>query len=302
MEQLFRNTNINFILIITMFTTVTMGMFYYKRIKDISELLNIKKNKKEKKKKVNNLLSGFKDNLYIILVLRNKENRFDLILNLFTITLFSIFILFLNLDSLFLAICIPMLIYSFTTIILKELIVDFDFIVKKNFSTLVNHMIKHFAKTNDLSIVLYESSKEIDEPLRSLILTLSREIITSNNEQRFINLIERTDNLWLHSFLLTLINYKESSSKENIINNLLELAELIDKRNELNRKMVSDRKPVVIVNYMLLLVGVVIFIGNLVVNPIMKTFLFTPMGSMSLVIGISCMFLTVIVNMKLIKG
>ena len=125
--------------------------------------------------------------------------------------------------------------------------------------------------------------------------------MTDNSEKNLISFIEKTENLWLHSFVFTLINYKETSSKEDIVENLLTLSGLIDKRNDMSDKMIADRKPVVIVNYMLLVVGIVIFIGNLVLNPIMKSFIFTPMGTFSLIMGISCMFLTVIVNMKFTK-
>ena len=139
------------------------------------------------------------------------------------------------------------------------------------------------------------------EPLRSLILGLSREMMTGNNEKKLVGFIEKTENLWLHSFIFTLVNYKENSSKDDVIKNLLSLSNMIDKRNELSEKMIADRKPVIIVNYMLLIVGVVIFGGNIFINPTMKEFLFSPIGNFSLIMGVICIFSTIIINMKFAK-
>lgn len=297
-------SDLNIYLIIMISISISSIIFYYSRLKQIKFLTSSKQKKKKKKKVIKNrksLFNSFKEKLNIVLLVRNKESKADMMFNLFLIGLFTIFINFLILDSLPLAISIPSIIFLFTHKILDMLVIDFDSVVRKNFSILINHMVKVFSKTNDLGVVLYESSKEMDEPLRSLILALSREIITNNNEKRLINFIEKTENLWLHAFIFTLINYKENSSKEDVIANLLELGNMIDERNKITEKMVADRKPVVIINYMLLLVGIVIFIGNLILNPIMKTFLFTPIGMVCLILGISAIFSTVIINMKLVK-
>lgn len=300
MSWLLENINLNLFLIAIMIATLLTGLFYYKRIRYINQLVNVQKNNKKKKEK-GKPFSKLKETLQILLMLKNKESKLNLLFNSFLLILLVVFFLFIKFENIILAVAVPMVMYIMTGKILNEMIIDFDSVVKKNFSNLVNHMIKHFAKTNDLSIVLYESSKEVEEPLRSLLLTLSREIIVSNNQSRIIDFIEKTDNLWLHSFLLTLVNYKENSSKENVINNLLELSSMVDKRNELSSKMVSDRKPVVIINYMLLVVGIALAIGNIVLNPIMKEFISTPVGIVSVLVGVGSVFLTVLVNMKLVK-
>lgn len=298
---LVNNINLNLFLIVMMAITLSTGLHYYSRIRYINQLLNRQKTQKEKTKKKEKPFSKLQETLRFLLVLKNKESKLNSILASLLVIFVAVFAFFIKFENVFLAISVPIIMYFMTCKILEEMIVDFDLVVKKNFSNLVNHMIKHFAKTNDLSIVLYESSKEVEDPLRSLLLTLSREIIVTNNQSRIIEFIEKTDNLWLHSFLLTLVNYKETSSKENVINNLLELSSMVDKRNELSSKMVSDRKPVVIINYMLLVVGIAIFIGNIILNPIMKEFMGTPFGIVCVLIGVTAMFLTVLMNMKLVK-
>lgn len=303
MQYLLNKKILNLILLIIITITSYLIINYSYKIKKIYALLNPKESKKSKKKRQIKkiFLSKLKENLHIALLLRNKEAYSGTIYRIILLSLCFIFIFFLSIDHLFLAITIPVLIYIFIFKIVKEMIVDFDKVVRDNFSILARHMVKVFSSTSDLSIVLYESSKEVEEPLRSLILNLSREIMTDSTEKRLINFIKQTDNLWLHSFIFILLNYKETSSKKDIVENLLTLSELIDKRNEISQKMVADRKPVVIVNYMLLITGIIIFTGNLIFNPIMKSFIFTPLGTFSLIIGISCIFLTVIINMKFTK-
>lgn len=314
MEQakLFINSSINLelILLMTMAISLTMMLFYYKKINNNSKLLNVKdKNHLKLKSKSTNktkykegiISNKFKKNLETVLIFKNKESKLNLIMSIYSILIILIFIFFLSLNSIILAIIIPIIVYVLSIKILQEFVISFDVIIYNNFPVLVNHMIKHFTKTNDLSIVLYNSSKEVEEPLRSLLLTLSREIITNNDKNKFYKLIEETDNLWLHAFLLTLINYKENSSKENVIGNLIELSKLIEKRRNLNTKMINDRKPVIIINYLLLVVGIIISIGNAIINPTMKTFINTPTGIVSVIIGVSCMFLTILINKKLSK-
>lgn len=246
-------------------------------------------------------MSKFNNTLRTMLISRNKKDKSRVLSLSFFIILFFIFLVFLRLNSVLLAVVIPLIIYVLMIKILEELTIGFDAIIFNNFQTLINHMIKHFSKTNDLSIILYNSSKEVEEPLRSLILRLSREVMVNNEKQKFLDLIEDSNNLWLHAFLLTLVSYKENSSKENIINNLSQLAELIEKRRKLNLKMINDRKPVIIVNYLLLIVGVFIFFSNIFLNPIIKSFIVSPTGVVSVIVGVSCMFLTVLINIKLSK-
>lgn len=303
MQYLLDKSILNLVLLIIIITASCFIFVYLNKVKRINALLSPKSSKKVKKDRQKNgfLFSKLKENLHMALLLRNKESLSNTIFNIILLSLFFVFIFFLSIDHLILAITIPTLAYIFISKIVEELIVDFDKVVRDNFTSLANYMVKAFSRTSDLSIVLYESSKEVEEPLRSLILNLSREIMTDNTEKRLINFIKKTDNLWLHSFIFILLNYKETSSKKDIVESLLTLSELIDKRNEISQKMVADRKPVVIVNYMLLITGIIIFTGNLIFNPIMKSFIFTPLGTFSLMIGISCIFLTVIINMKFTK-
>lgn len=303
MQYLIQNIA-NSLLILMIILSFALILYYYIRIKKINNQLLVKDKKKKKNKAVKRegkLTKKFKETLLVVLMLKNKEHLYNLISIMFVVVLLIIFGLFLYINKPFLAVVMTSLVFFFTIKILEEMVIDFDSIIRKNFSSLVNHIVKVFSKTSDLSIVLYESSKEMEEPLRSFVLNLSKEIIVDNNEGKLIKYVEKTDNLWLHAFIFILINYKENSSKENVINSLLELSSMINNANELTEKMIADRKPVVIMNYVILVAGILIFIGNLIKNPIMKTFILSPFGTLCLIVGVSCMFSTVLMNMRLVK-
>lgn len=299
---MFTNININLLLIPLLIGSLIVGNVYYKKIKKINSFINYKQEKEIKPNKRGAYFTkALKEKLSMVLLVRKKEHLTNKIFNAFLISLFAVFLLALLSRSLFLAIAAPALMYFFTIKILDELIVGFDSVVKENFSKLVNHIIKVFSTTNDLSIVLYESSKQVDDPLRSLIMALAREIMADNSEQKLVNFIEKTENLWLHSFVLILLNYKESSSKEDVINNLTSLSDMIEKRNQHTKKMINDRKPLVIMNYMIMTIGLLVFAISSLVNPMMTEFLKTPLGNVCLLAGLSASLGTVLVNLKLTR-
>lgn len=304
--KIINRIDVNLLLIPLIISLFMVILFYYSRLKRINSFFNFKKEekqdkKKKEKKKRKSSLDTTKEKLYMALLLRNKEKLHNPIFNSSLIGIFLVFLGFLYLNSLVLAILIPLIIYLFLSKIVDEMLVSFDVVVRKNFTILVNHIVKVFSTTNDLGIVLYESSKQMEEPLRSLILTLSREMMTDNSEQQLINFIEETDNLWLHSFIFTLVNYKEGSSKESVVNNLIKLSDMIEARNDVSEKMINERRPIVMLNYMLLVVGVAIFIMNLIMNPMMMSFLFTPTGTLCLIVGVSAALGTILMNIKLLK-
>lgn len=290
---------LNIALFIIIVATLTFVFYLHGKWKKSANLIKDKKTRRigEDSKAFKSL----KEQLHVVLLFKNKENLFKPIYSLLLVFFFIVFLYFLAIKHLILAIALPAIMYFFTVLIIKQFIVTFDDVVRSNFPMLANHMAKMFSGTSDLSIVLYESSKEIDEPLRSLILKLSRELMVDNSERVLINFISESKNMWLHSFVFTLVNYKETSSKEDIVENLLTLSELIENRKDISEKMTENRKPVVIINYMLLIVGIVIFIGNFIANPIFKPFLFTFLGTFSMIAGVSAIFITIIINLRFTK-
>lgn len=296
--EILTNGNIfKIVLLILSILTLFFAFSHIKKVKNMNDLINLKKNKTKKLKKK----SKFKENIYLLLTSKGIEESHGLIYRLILVGFIGTFVFFSIYINPLISLLVLILIYQFTVLIVKELLSDFDMLIREEFPNLINHMVKNLSSTNDLSIVLYESSKELSGPFRELILSLSRDIMANGEDEALVSFIDKTSNIWLHSLAFNLINYKKNSSKEDIIKNLLTLSALTEKRNEISEKMIADRKPVVIMNYMVLSMGVLIFIGNLAFNPIMKSFLSSFSGIVLLIVGISCMFGTVVINIKLGK-
>lgn len=277
--------------------SLTLIFYLFDRRKTERLVLGSSKEKKEKE----GAFKALRNELKAVLKIHEKEKFFTPIYLASLILMVGTLLFFLSINNLFLAIVLPSLMYLFIVQIIREFYIDPNSLIEKEFPNLVNHMAKVFSGTNNLGIVLYESSKEIDEPLRSMILKLSRKLMVDVSTKSLYEFIDSTDNLWLHSFGFTLINYKEKSSKDDIIDNLLALSNLIENRRDLAEKMVEQRKSVVIINYMILIAGMIVFAVNLKFNPIIIPFMSTPIGTVSMLLGVSAMFGTVIMNLKFTK-
>ena len=299
------SNNLNIILIIVAGLAFISLLHYVSRQRKIKMLINNKNNNKNAKKKLVKEAPQYnrlKKDLNTLLLLKGKENYSSSIYGLILLSLVGVFLLLLTMDNPVLAVIIPVEIYVFMGIIVKELIIDFDVTVRANLPILINHMVKGFSKTNDLTVVMYESSKELQDPMRKSFFDLSRKMIANSSEQVLVDFADTLDNTWLHAFIFLLVNYKQNSSKEDIVNNLLELSKMIERRNEITAKMITDRKPVVIMNYLVWGAGILVFMGNLIFNPIaINYFIHSIQGGVVLIAGIVAIFSTIIINIKLSK-
>ena len=277
--------------------SLTLLFYLLDRRKNAKKVLGEIKKKKEKE----NAFKALRKELMQTLALYGKERLFGPIYFGMLILVIGVLLALLLVGHTFLAIILPATMYLLMVQIIREFHIDFNSVVEKNFPILVNHMAKVFSSTSNLGIVLYESSKEIEEPLRSTMLSLSRELMVDVSNKSLYAFLETTNNLWLHSFIFTLINYKETSSKEDVVDNLLAISNLIETRRDLAEKMAEQRKPVVIINYLLLIVGIVILGVNIVYNPAFIQFMFTPLGTVAVFGGISAVFITIIMNIKFTK-
>lgn len=306
MNQIDVSFNMSSILALVMAFSFFGIMYYSTMLAKIKKLTNIVTTAgdttKIKKKSNKGYINGFKNELRKYLIFNNKEKLLPVIFNTFILLLIGLFILFVELGNIMLAIVIPMLIYCLTFKVVQELITEPDYIIRQDLPVLINHMVKSFSKTNDLSTVLYESSRELKSPLKKMILDLSRRMIANNSEKTLVDFAEAVDNMWIYSFIFLLVNYKENSSKENIVQNLLSLSKMIESRHELSVKMISDRKPVVIMNTIVLIAGIILFVGNITINPMALRFMVHSIeGNICLIGGIASIYATIIINLKLSK-
>ena len=214
----------------------------------------------------------------------------------------SIFIVVAFAGKLFYAIFLTFLLHAFVLKLIKLLTINIHDIIEREFPKTLKHFTKVMAKTNDLKTVIYETSKDVDEPIRSLMLELYRKMISGNQEEALMEFAEEVDNPWVYAFVFLLLNYKEQAKKEDIEENMLVLARMLEKEREVKEKAITDKKFIVAINYAIALFALVAFVGNFLINPSALEFFFeASLGFLALAIGIALFLLTIIINVKMSK-
>ncbi|MDF2880107.1 MAG: hypothetical protein K0R54_664 [Clostridiaceae bacterium] len=227
-----------------------------------------------------------------------KNKRFEKILSVLIYMLeFISLIVFFVLDKAILGVLMPLLIHFCSIKLIQLNTIKIDNIVQQQLPYIIKHFVKFLSKDGDLKTVVYETSRILEEPLRSSFFDLSRKMLSGNYEKCLMEFADEMNSVWIHSFVSILISYKEQSKKEDIIANLRVLADIIDKENNAIKKSTTENVPTVIINYGLGAVGVLGFFGNLMLNPDAKVFFFESiMGLICLIAGISAIFGTVLIN------
>lgn len=236
--------------------------------------------------------------------LKSQKNKANI---LFTITIIA--------EILILLVCIiwkkplftvtfPIMFHYFIIKIINLATVNIHRIIFTELSGAIKQMIKVFSKTSDLKTVLYESSKTMNEPLRGMFFDLSRKMISENYEKCLIEFAEEVDDIWMYALVFLLQSYKEHSRKEDIVKILRTLADILDKENYVQKKASAERKPLATLNWVLLLLGLMVFVINIAFNNIAINFFFNTLsGMVCFLLGVACVFITIIVNIMLVhKG
>lgn len=195
---------------------------------------------------------------------------------------------------------LPLIIHYFMIIVVKYLTVNIHQIVLRDLSDAIKHMIKIFSKTSDLKTVLYETSKTMADPLKSKFFNLSRRMLSENYEKCLLEFADEIDNIWMYAFVFLLSSYKEQSKKEDIIINLRALSNILDTENYTKQKSLSEKKPMALLNYVLLIIGIVAGVANMLLNDFAKDFFFNSMtGMICFTVSIGAIFVTIIINLML---
>jgi len=212
----------------------------------------------------------------------------------------AMFLGFLFSNKIIFAISFPIIFHVFMLKAMELVTVSIHNYIEKELPIVIKHLIKVMSKTSDLKTVMYETSKNLNEPLRSMFFDLSRKMITENHEKALMELADETDNIWMYAFSFLLISYKEQSKKEDIVKNLTTLADMLIKENDLKEKAITDKKFVTIMNYALALIGLAGFVANIIFNPSAKSFFFeNVMGMFCLIIGVCSILGTIVINLMM---
>jgi hypothetical protein len=209
-----------------------------------------------------------------------------------------LFVGFLMWNKPIFAIAFPLTVHVTAVKGLDLLSLSVHYYIQKELPNAIKHLIKVMSKTSDLKTIMYETSKNLNEPLRGMFFDMSRRMLTENHEKVLMEVAEELDDIWFYAFAFLMVSYKEQSKKSDIITNLTTLADMLDKEMYVKEKAITDKKFVVIMNYAVALIAVAIFLLNVFINEHAVPFFFGSLGGMiAFLAGIWAIVGTILINL-----
>lgn len=256
---------------------------------------------KEDQKKMR-YFRALKDRVDFYFYFKNKKHRGKIVYAVILLIELTLLVTLFILKKYLLSLVFPLLIHWFVCKALDLMSETIHTFIQKELPLVIKHLIKTMSKTNELKTVMYETSKNLKEPLRSRFFDLSRQLITDSHEKSLMEFAEGLDNTWVYAFVFLLLSYKEQSKKADVLKNLALLAEMMERENHIKEKAITDKKSVVILNYALGVVGLLALSANLIFNPYAVDFFFNTLGGMVvLIIGTVAILGTFIINLVLTR-
>jgi hypothetical protein len=242
------------------------------------------------------------DDLDVVLATKGKEHITDTVFYIYLGGLFLIGMAFLYFKVYIMVILAPIALGWYGKRLIHEMQQDSIVMVERALPSAIDNLVRVSSRYSDVKTIVYETSKLVDEPLRGILDTLSRKMISQNPREALDDFQKEYDNVWLKSVASTLISYLEDSNKEATINNLRNLRDILYQENEGKVKLASERKYGIMMNYALVGAGVVVFIANVLINPNGVEFFFNSfLGLVCMVAGFGTILGTITLNVKLGK-
>lgn len=233
---------------------------------------------------------------------KEMEHLTDFVFGISLLTFTGSGIFLLVMKQLILAIIFPIILLKFLTYILdlatRRTIED----IEEQLPSAIDKVIRVSTKNDDIKKILYTTSLDLEEPLRSIFDNLAIKMSSGYKTDTLMELGNRYNNIWIWSFVFILIGYSTNTSKAETVESLRNLRILLESEN-LNKKNQSrERKYGVALNYILIAASFAGFIANLIFNPSGKDFFFSSLvGLICLTAGFSAIFITILVNIKMVK-
>lgn len=166
----------------------------------------------------------------------------------------------------------------------------------------IDNMIRIFSKYADIKTIIYETSLTAKGSLHKELDLLSRQLNTRSPIAVLEEFSEKYNSVWMNNFGFTLIGYLRETSKEETIRNLRHLRTILEKENKTKKSAISERKPSLMINYSLAVIGVVGAILNIIFNPQGFDFFFhSYSGLIVFTLGFGCIMSTIYMNIKMMQ-
>lgn len=279
----------------------TLISFYLEKTKSDVKMGRVKAKKLKLSEKLS-LFNTYYKNLYELCASKEKEHLVEIFFWLTIASLVGCFIFLILMEQLVLAIAFPYILIRFlnytVAFSIRHTIED----IEDQLPSAIDKFIRVNTKNDDLKKTLYITSLDLDEPLKGIFEGLAIKMSSSYKTETLMDLGNKYNNIWVWSFVFVLIGYSTNTSKSETIESLRNLRVLLEGEN-LNRKnQTRERKYGVAINYTLIACAFAGFIANLIFNPVAKDFFFSSLGGLlSLAVGFGAIFLTIIVNLRMVK-
>lgn len=247
-------------------------------------------------------LRNIYEELEMVLATKGKEHITDTVFYIFMGVLGTTFLIFAFFKVYIMAIFAPLALAWYAKRLIHEMKQDSIVLIERTLPSAIDNLIRISTSHNDVKTIVYETSKDVDEPLRGILDNLSSRMITRNPREVLDEFAHEYDNVWLSSFAFTLISYLEDADKEATMSNLRNLRDILYQENEGKVKLASERKYGIMINYALAVAGFAVAIVNGIFNPVGKEFFFHSFfGLVCLIGGFATILGTVTLNVRLGK-
>lgn len=204
--------------------------------------------------------------------------------------------------QLILALVVPVILIKFSdhifTLATRRTIED----IEDQLPSAIDKVIRVSTKNDDIKKILYTTSLDLEEPLKSIFDNLAIKMSSGYKTDTLMELGNRYNNIWIWSFVFILIGYSTNTAKAETVESLRNLRVLLENENLSKKNQSRERKYGVALNYTLIAVSFAGFIANLIFNPSGKEFFFSSLvGLICLTAGFSAIFITILVNIKMVK-
>lgn len=297
-------SNILTIILLTISVGYLLILSLQKKKRNYLLNMHVEKKKTNLSSVLENLKSikNFKNELEVYLQIKDKGHLTNQFFIGIITGLILIAIALMAMGQYFVAIVYPLIIFWFMRKAMRLSKVDKLFDMENDLPIAIDNMVRVFSKYSDIKNIIFETAQTTKGALREELDLLGRQMNTKNPERVLEEFSEKYTSVWINSFALTILGYLRDSSKEETINNLRHLREILNNENNTKKDAISDRKPGIMINYTL--VGLAIFAGvaNIVFNPKAFDFFFnTYTGLFCFSAGFFCILGTIYMNIKMLK-
>lgn len=262
----------NIILALIAIILVAIAIYFIQITKDeqYEKAAFMRTYKKEKRKNIitDVLLRDLKHNVYALNQEKGRpKEKGDMLFNILLIFVTALGVFMVMVHQPVFAVLLPVLLLFIMTKITGLIRKSFSDYVMAQLPGGIESIIRVFSGYDDLKSVLYEAGSTMPMPMKGIFQDLSRKMQTESPEVVLQDFMDTSKDIWIYCLCFNLLSYVEDASKKDIIENLRELKEVIDRDNREKQKQKVERKLTTSINYVLCVIAFVGFVGNLILNP-----------------------------------